>query len=185
MKLLAAWDGHGMTATQSHAFQFDEFPATRFAWSGDWRAISLAAGPLVGCCFTAVVLGILEIATETARDQLARRRGSLRAFEQVEWARAEVECWLSQQAFEGMLRAVEQGPAPLPAVVRGKMAIAELAESALQRICRVIGGGTYARQSPFGCWLEDVRALGFLRPPWGVAYDMLFEQSWAGLANES
>ena len=28
-------------------------------------------------------------------------------------------------------------------------------------------------QSSFGNWFEDVRALGFLRPPWGLAYDGL------------
>ena len=34
MKLTAPWDGHGMIATQSHAFQFDDYPATRAAWPG-------------------------------------------------------------------------------------------------------------------------------------------------------
>jgi hypothetical protein len=54
----------------------------------------------------------------------------------------------------------------------GKTAIAELAESALARLSRVIGGA-YSRRSPFGFWYEDVRALGFLRPPWGLAFDQL------------
>jgi hypothetical protein len=58
-------------------------------------------------------------------------------------------------------------------VLLGKVAIAELAESCLRRICRVMGGGTFGRRSPFGHWFEDVRALGFLRPPWGLAYDNL------------
>ena len=44
-------------------------------------------------------------------------------------------------------------------------------------IGRVIGGGTYSRRSPFCAWFEDVRALGFLRPPWGLAYDNLFATS--------
>jgi alkylation response protein AidB-like acyl-CoA dehydrogenase len=30
--LTAAWDGHGMAATQSHAFSFNEYPVTRVAW---------------------------------------------------------------------------------------------------------------------------------------------------------
>jgi hypothetical protein len=38
----------------------------------------------------------------------------------------------------------------------------------------VIGGGTFSRSLPFGYWYEDVRSLGFLRPPWGLAYDQLF-----------
>jgi hypothetical protein len=43
----------------------------------------------------------------------------------------------------------------------------------------VIGGGTYSRRNPFAHWSEDVRALGFLRPPWGLAYDNLFALSLA------
>ena len=117
---------------------------------------------------------------EDARQQLGRRRSTLGPYEQVEWSRAELEGWLIQQAYEGMLRAVEErGWAP-EAVVRGKTAIADLAESVLRRICRILGGGVYARHAPFGFWFEDVRALGFLRPPWGLAYDRLYEASWGG-----
>ena len=86
-----------------------------------------------------------------------------------------MEAWLVEQAYEGMLRAVEQGG---PGRGLAKIAIAELAESALQRLCRIVGGGTYSQHSPFGCWYEDVRALGFLRPPWGLAFDNLFTASW-------
>ena len=42
----------------------------------------------------------------------------------------------------------------------------------------MIGGGTFARRSPFGHWFEDVRALGFLRPPWALATDGLIADSW-------
>jgi len=56
---------------------------------------------------------------------------------------------------------------------------AQLAESCLLRLCRVLGGGTYSRRSPFGNWFEDVRALGFLRPLWALAYDGLFADSFA------
>ena len=45
------------------------------------------------------------------------------------------------------------------------------------RLTRVLGGGTFSRRSPFAHWFEDVRALGFLRPPWGLAYDTLFATS--------
>jgi hypothetical protein len=124
-----------------------------------------------------VIVGIVEMAIEAAQRQLERRGPALRAYDQVEWTRAELEGWLIQQAYEGMLRAVEREPNVARPVVQGKTAIAELAESALGRICKVIGGGTFARQSPFGFWFEDVRALGFLRPPWGLAYDRLFEGS--------
>jgi alkylation response protein AidB-like acyl-CoA dehydrogenase len=176
IKLVAPWDGHGMTATQSHGFLFDGFPATRFAWPGNMQAI--LPGGFAVCCFSAVIVGIVETAMATAKRQLEPRRESLRAYEQVEWVRAEMEAWLIAQAYAGMLRAVEAQDNVRQTVNQGKTAIAGLAESALQRICRIIGGGTFARQSPYGCWLEDVRALGFLRPPWGLAYDRLFEGSW-------
>ena len=105
---------------------------------------------------------------------MAPRRDSLRAYERVEWSKAELEGWLIQQAYEGMLRAMEQDRDRRFRAVQAKTAIAELAESVLQRICRVIGGGTFSRSSPFGYWYEDVRALGFLRPPLGLSYDQLY-----------
>jgi alkylation response protein AidB-like acyl-CoA dehydrogenase len=177
MKLIAEWDGQGMIATQSHAMSFEEFPATRCAWPGNLMTVLLASGPYVACSFTAVVTGIVQIAIETARKQLAPRHEALRPYEQIEWTRAEQEAWLIDQAYEGMLRAVEEGRDPLRSALRGKAAIAELAESALARMCKVIGGGTYNRTSPFAFWYEDVRALGFLRPPWGLAFDQLFMTS--------
>jgi hypothetical protein len=44
-------------------------------------------------------------------------------------------------------------------------------------MAKVIGGGTFNRSSPFAFWYEDVRALGFLRPPWGLAFDQVFALS--------
>jgi alkylation response protein AidB-like acyl-CoA dehydrogenase len=172
--LTAAWDGHGMAATQSHAFSFNNFPATRMAWPGQFSRLAEAAGGLGQCCFTAVIVGVAEVALKTAREQVARRRDSLRAYERVEWARAELEGWLIQQAYQGMLGAMASAQDASLRGLQAKTAIAELAESLLCRICRVIGGGTLSRSSPFGYWYEDVRALGFLRPPWGLSYDRLF-----------
>lgn len=174
MKLIAEWDGAGMTATQSHAFQFEGYPAERFAWEGNLLGIQRACGGAVSCFFAAVVTGIAQVAMETARAQITRRAATLRPYEQVEWSRAEVDFWLIAQAYEGMLRAVEAAGETPVAVRCGKIAIAELAESLLGRLCRVLGGGTYSRYSPFSYWFEDVRALGFLRPPWGLAFDALF-----------
>jgi alkylation response protein AidB-like acyl-CoA dehydrogenase len=179
VQLLARWDGHGMEATQSHSMLFDGVPATRIAWPGCWKARADAAGPFIGSVFSAVVLGILDEAIDSARQSLAARKERLRAYERVEWTRAELEGWQAVQSYEGMLRAVESGRSPLISVLRGKTAVAELAESALRRICRVMGGGTFARHNPFGFWFEDVRALGFLRPPWGLAFDALYELGWA------
>jgi hypothetical protein len=123
--------------------------------------------------FAAVFIGILDVALSAARTTLAKR--TLRPYEQVEWARAELEAWLAEQAYEGMLRALETGSDSARATLRGKIAVAELAEAALGRVCRVTGGGSYARSSPFGHWAQDVRALGFLRPPWGLAFDALMD----------
>ena len=173
MQLQSAWDGQGMGATQSHTFRFENYPATRIAWPRSLGTLGAAILPSVRCCFTAVTVGIIEVAISTAREQLARRPG-LRPYEQVEWTRAELEAWLVAQAFEGMLRWVESdAPATRDATVLGKLAIAELAESVMTRLCRVLGGSTFSRSSPFGNWAQDVRALGFLRPPWGLAFDTL------------
>ncbi|MGV3724683.1 MAG: acyl-CoA dehydrogenase family protein [Actinomycetota bacterium] len=177
MTLLAEWDGAGMAATQSHAFRFDAFPATRFAWPQNMLRIQQAAGGPVACYFTAVITGVASAAMVEARRQLAQRSEELRPFEQVEWARSEVDHWLIEQAHEGMIHAIES-EAESPLGIRcGKVAIAELAESLLSRLCRVLGGGTFSRQSPFSYWYEDVRALGFLRPPWGLAFDGLYQSA--------
>jgi len=181
MKLIAEWDGHGMAATQSHSFMFENIPVVRSAWHGGLPSIAAASFGFAGCAFAAVIVGICDAAFEIARQQLRGKEATMRAYERVEWARAEMEYWLILQAYEGMLRAVESAPdgeTPL-GVVQGKTAIAELAESAMARVCKVIGGGTFHRRSPLGNWFEDVRALGFLRPPWGLAYDRLVEGSLA------
>jgi alkylation response protein AidB-like acyl-CoA dehydrogenase len=179
VKLTAPWDGHGMTATQSHGMAFEDFPATRFAWSGNIRKVAEASNAFIACCFTAVIVGIIETALDVAHQQLEKRHTTLRAYEQVEWTRVEMDGWLIQQAYEGMLRAIEQkGSAALRDALLGKTVIAEHAEALMGRLCKVMGGGSYARRSPFGFWFEDVRALGFLRPPWALAYDQLFQGSW-------
>jgi alkylation response protein AidB-like acyl-CoA dehydrogenase len=180
MKLVAEWDGHGMAATNSHGFVFEDFPATRLAWPGSWRTLNEAVGGGGGIVYTAVVVGVVEAAMAYTRDYL-RRRGvpeSLGAFEQVEWAAAYREAWLMRQALEGAMLAFEQHGEARQAVALAKANIAVLAEQVLTRLCRIAGGGAYARHSPLGFWFEDVRALGFLRPPWAVASDRLFEMSW-------
>ena len=180
MKLVAEWDGHGMIATQSHAFDFADFPATRMAWPGNLRVVSGVAGAFVSALFTAVVTGVTQSAFEAARTQVSRRKAELHAYEQVEWARVENEAWLIEQAYEGMLRAIEaRGSGAVLEALHAKTAIAELAESVTNRICRIIGGGSFHRSSHFGAAFEDVRALGFLRPPWVLAYDQILERTFA------
>jgi alkylation response protein AidB-like acyl-CoA dehydrogenase len=170
-RLIAPWDGHGMAATQSHALEFEDFPATRSALPGALRG---PESPFFLCAYIAVVLGVVESAIEAAGDELERRGDDLHAYEQVEWTNAGLDAWLMVQAFEGMLRSIEtRSPSMGAEVMRGKVACGQLAESALTRICRVVGARSYSRSSPFGNWFEDVRALGFLRPGWRTAFDDL------------
>ncbi len=171
VSLAAPWDGHGMAATQSHALTFSEFPITRFALQGKPQALIQAVRGCNQCYYASVISGIVQEALDTARADLSRRKERLHHFELTEWAHWEREGWLLRQAYEGMLRSVERGQATRKDILMGKLAIAELAESVLTRICRVMGGGTFSRHSPFGFWFEDVRAEGFLRPSWSLAMD--------------
>jgi alkylation response protein AidB-like acyl-CoA dehydrogenase len=180
-RIVAEWDGAGMTATQSHAVRLEAMPAVRMAWDRSMAELQLGSGGFILALFTSVVLGILDAAVATAAAQLRARRESLGSFETTEWSRAEREHWLAVAAWEHLLDTIESGDsaAGLHAGLRAKISVAELAESALGRICRVIGGGSYARRSPFSHWFEDVRALGFLRPPWALAADNLYATSLA------
>jgi alkylation response protein AidB-like acyl-CoA dehydrogenase len=180
LQVTAEWDGAGMIATQSHGARLEQAPAVRVAYDGPIETLTLNAGPFVMSLFTAVILGVLDEAVALARRQLGPKRESLRSYEQVEWARAEMEHWLAEQAFDGALRAIEAGDGyqALRAALRAKTAVAELAEASVRRMSQVLGGGTFSRRSPMASWFEDVRALGFLRPPWGLAFDNLFATSF-------
>jgi alkylation response protein AidB-like acyl-CoA dehydrogenase len=90
----------------------------------------------------------------------------------------EREAWLVRQAYEAGLKTLERSRRAQRDAALAKANIAALAESVLTRLCRIAGGGVFARRSPLGYWFEDVRALGFLRPPWSLASDALFEMSW-------
>lgn len=178
MTLVAEWDGAGMAATQSHAMRLDGAAAVRMAYDGPLPEIAAGAGAFVATTFTAVVVGVLDEAITTARAHIAPKVDGLRAYERVEWTRACNDHWLAVQAYEGAVRAIESSdPRARYAALCAKQGVAELAEASLGRLARVIGGGAYSRRSPFAHWYEDVRALGFLRPPWGLAYDNLFALS--------
>lgn len=174
--LVSEWDGQGMAATQSHAMRFERYPALLVGHLGHLAHLLERRRGVIPSLFAGVIVGIVDAAMEAARAQLAPKQQDLRPYERVEWSHAEVEEWLIHQAFEGMLRDVEQGRSI--DALKGKTALADLAESVTRRLCRIIGGGTFSRRSPFGISAEDVRALGFLRPPWGLAFDALFQASW-------
>jgi alkylation response protein AidB-like acyl-CoA dehydrogenase len=180
LRLAAEWDGMGMAATQSHAMRLEAMPGVRLAWDGPLEAVMRAASPFAASIFTAVVLGVLDEAIGVARAQLRPKVGELRAYEQVEWSHAERDHWVAVQAYEGGLRAAasDEPAVALHGALRAKEAVADLGEDVLRRLTRVIGGGTFSRRSPFAHWFEDVRALGFLRPPWGLAFDNLLATSF-------
>ncbi len=179
LELIAEWDGVAMKATQSHGMRLDGAPAVRAAWDGPIEDLTGPAIPLVALLFTSVVLGVLDAAVAEARPRVADRAEALRAYEQVEWTRAESDHWLAVQAWDGAMRSLEGAslPVAIHAALRAKETIADLAEDTLRRLTRVLGGGTLSSRAPFAHWFEDVRALGFLRPPWGLAYDALFATS--------
>ena len=176
--MVREWDGHGMAATQSHAFRFDGVVAERHAQQKGAVNLIPRMVPVVGYMFASVIMGILDAALAEARRRLQPRAERMSAFERVSWTKAVNDIWLAEQAFEGIARTVETGASP-SGVQRGKLAISELAEASLLAISKAIGGASYSRSGPFGQWSQDVRALGFLRPPWSLAYDRLFEESFA------
>jgi alkylation response protein AidB-like acyl-CoA dehydrogenase len=181
MKLVAEWRGHGMMSTNSHAFEFADFPAIRVAWPGHQRELMEANSGLGGIAFTSVIVGVVDAAMAYSRQRLQRTKSqgsNLRAFQQVEWTLAEQEAWLIDQAWEGAMRTFDQGKQSRQGVLLAKESIARLAESVLNRLCKLAGGSAYTWYSPLGAWFEDVRALGYLRPPWALAFDQLFELSW-------
>lgn len=180
LTLTAPWDGVGMAATQSHGMKLDQLPAVRYEHDAPLADIGLRASPFNLILFASVITGVLDEAVAVARDRLTDRRETLRPYERVAWTRAERRYWLAQQALEGAVAAVESGDPPTAAhgALRGKQSIADLAEEILSDLARTLGGGSFSRRSPFAHWANDVRALGFLRPPWGLADDQLFETSW-------
>lgn len=178
VEITAPWDGHGMTATQSHAVSFTDFPAIRRAWPNSGEDLRPGASPSIACMFTAVIVGVVEMAVETARAQLARKSDRLSAYEQVEWSQVEIEAWQVQQLYEGMLRSITDEDTRARQTLLGKTSVSQIAESLLTRLSRAIGGSSFSRGMPYGAWAQDVRALGFLRPPWSLAFDQINRSTW-------
>ena len=173
LTMTRGWDGHGMTATQSHAFRFENFPATCLAAPGSARDTRAVMGPLAAILFASVAVAIVQLAMTYTRQRVGKGEG--RAFESAEWLRAESAAWLIEQAYEGALRAAESEDlhGANVAALHAKLLIAELGEDLLLRLGRIVGGGSFARGQPLGQWGQDIRALGFLRPPWGLAWEQL------------
>ena len=141
--LVRAWDGHGMAATQSHAFRYDGVAVERHAQLGGAIKLVPRVLPVIAYMFSSVIMGILDAALAEGRRRLQPRAERMSAFERVSWTKAVNDIWLAEQAFEGMARAIESGAAS-PGVPRGKLAIAELAEASLLSISKAIGGASYS-----------------------------------------
>jgi alkylation response protein AidB-like acyl-CoA dehydrogenase len=169
------WDGMGMKATQSHAVRFDDVAGTPWAWQ---QALALGAPAITALgltTFCSVITSVCDAAMVEAQRRLTGR--TLRPYEQVALTQAEIDHWMLSQAMVGAVAALATEPAAeaLLSITKAKLGMGALAESMLDRICRAVGGGAFSASSPFATWYEDVRALGYLRPPWALAFDQLSE----------
>ena len=174
--LASAWDGIGMTATQSHAFKFENFPATKTITSELLGTVSPITAVMGNLLFAAVAMGIADNALSFAKNKLSGKLQSMRAYERVEWNRCRNEIWLAQQAFDGAVREAEAtGESAGEAAIRCKITVSELLESALTKMSIVVGGASFAKGMPLAQWNQDIRALGFLRPPLPFAHDLIFD----------
>ena len=183
MRLTAPWRGHGMRSTNSHAFEFQHFPATRVAWPGHQAELMAANSGLGGMSFSSVITGIVDAAMAYTRQWLRSRRrqeNALRPYQHTEWTMAEQEAFLIDRAWEGTLQSLDQGTLDRRMILMTKECIARLSESVLSRLCKLTGGTAYTWYCPLGAWLQDVQALGYLRPPWALAFDNLFTMGWQG-----
>jgi alkylation response protein AidB-like acyl-CoA dehydrogenase len=173
-KMTVEWDGIGMSSTQSHAFRFENFPANKTVSREVLSKVAPISSQISNMLFTGVVLGVADNAMGFARGKLEGKEQGMRAFEKTEWVRCQNELWLAEQSYEGALRAIEAGEdAAHITAVRCKITCAELIETALSRMSKVVGGASFSKAMPLAQWTQDVKALGFLRPPLPLAYDQL------------
>lgn len=179
LKMTREWDGIGMAATQSHAFRFNDVPVYRHGLQGGAFDLLPLNSPIIGFIFSSVFVGILDAAADEAKRLLTGKAQRLSAFEQTSWMQGLNQVWLANQALEGMAHALETGNGGLD-VLHGKLAIADLAEQALMHLSHAVGGVSMSRANPFGQWMQDVRALGNLRPPRALTYAKLLEELTAG-----
>lgn len=167
------WDGMGMKATQSHAVSLNGLEGVALAWQDSVPVGSLYVGALGLSMFCAVITSVVDAAMEETEQRLGGR--SLRPYEEVAFTQAKIDHWMLQQANRGLIDAVATEPVEVSAHIatKAKMGMAATAESIMANVCRAVGGGAFSASSPFATWNEDVRALGYLRPPWGLAFDQL------------
>lgn len=175
MTITREWDGMGMKATQSHATMLDGVEAVAWAWPGAVADTLDTAGALILTMFCGVVSAVVDAAMEEADQRLGGR--SLRPYEDVAWTQAQIDHWMLIQAQRGLVDTLANAPVDEAslAATKAKTGMAAMTESILGNVCRAVGGGAFSASSPFATWNEDVRALGYLRPPWALAFDQLIE----------
>ncbi len=175
MTITRPWDGMGMKATQSHATMLDGVEGISWAWQG---AIAESA-PAAGAMILSMFCGVFATVVDAAMQETDRRLGgkSLRPFEEVAWTQAQIDHWMLLQAQRGLVDTLANSSVEEAALAatKAKLGMAALSESILANVCRAVGGGAFSASSPYATWNEDVRALGYLRPPWALAFDQLIE----------
>ncbi len=173
MTITREWDGMGMKATQSHATMLDGVEGTAWAWQDAIIDGSIAAGTLGLAMYGAVIQAVVDAAMVETERRLTGKQ--LRPYEDVAWTQAQVDHWMLTQAGRGLAETMATEPAAVAvgAAIKAKIGMAAAAESILGNVCRAVGGGAFSASSPFATWNEDVRALGYLRPPWALAFDQL------------
>ena len=173
IEITRPWDGMGMKATQSHAAMLDGIRGEVFAWPGALSAVGPTLNALGLTMFCAVVATVVDQAMAETDRRLTGRE--LRPYEDVTWTEAQVGHWMLTQALKGLVDELATKPPTEVAVsaIKAKTGMADLAETVLRNASRAVGGGAFAASSPYASWFEDVRALGYLRPPWALAFDQL------------
>lgn len=174
LTLIRPWDGHGMCGTQSHAFRLDNCPAVRADAGQPFNVARPQISNLSAVLFCAVIAGVLDEAFDYALERLANKQDGMRALERVELVAANNEHWQAITLFEAA-RDKMGTPGGVAHAHQAKYAMALHAENALNRLSKVVGGSSFGRSSPLGQWAQDVKALGFLRPPWALQNDQLFD----------
>lgn len=175
LSITRQWDGMGMKATQSHASMLEGVEGVAWAFPGAIPAGAPSAGALGLAMFCGVVASVVGQAMEETELRLGGK--DLRPYEEVAWTQAQIDHWTLTQALLGLVRIVATTPPAEAAVsaIKAKLAMAALAESILGNVTKAVGGGAFSLSSPFASWYEDVRALGYLRPPWALSFDQLIE----------
>ena len=119
-------------------------------------------------------LELVQARGRQGRRLLAPQAERLSGFEQSRGADAENLLWRAEQAFDAAAASMGTSRAGADSL-HGNTALANLAEQILDKLAQALGGVSLSRSSPFGQWMQDVRALGHLRPPRALSHTRIIE----------